>query len=73
MLHKFCNTFGMQVNTSKTKVMVYKKGSRLALNAIFFYGNVKLEIVNIFTYVGVTFTSSLSLNIMSSELALKAK
>ena len=42
---------------SKKKVMVFRKGGRLRDNISFYYDGAKLEIVNNFVYLGVTFTT----------------
>ena len=46
----------MKVNTSKTKVMVFRKGGMLPTNLEFLFDNVRLEVVYKFTYLGVVFT-----------------
>ena len=56
-LAAYCKKWKLKVNTSKTKVMVFRKGGMLPRNLEFLFDNVRLEIVNKFTYLVVVFTS----------------
>jgi len=42
--------------------MIFRKGGRKHKNLRFFYGNEELEIVDRFTYLGITFSSSGTFN-----------
>ena len=42
------------VNIEKTKVVIFRKGVRLSNNLDFKYGNYPIEIVRIFSYLGVS-------------------
>ena len=53
VLEEYCQRWKLTVNTSKTKIMVFRKGGRLANNINFVYNNIKIEIVNNFCYLGV--------------------
>ena len=56
-LEKYCEEWGLTVNTKKTKIMVFNSGGRpksLHLK----YGTVQLECVSEYKYLGVLFTSS---------------
>ena len=57
VLEEYCQRWKLTVNTSKTKIMVFRKGGRLSNNLNFVYNNIKIEIVNKFCYLGVVFTS----------------
>ena len=48
MKKRFC------VNIEKTKVVIFRKGVRLSNNLDFKYGNYPIEIVRIFSYLGVS-------------------
>ena len=72
-LKTFADNFSMSVNLSKTKVIVFRKGGFLAANERWKYGNEKLEVVNSYKYLGLHFTTKLSLNSSVQELATKAK
>ena len=53
----YCDKWGITVNTDKTVAMVFKKNNRSETFDIF-YDNFKLQIVNKFTYLGVTLSSN---------------
>lgn len=75
MLYNYCNKWKLLVNSSKTKVLVFRKGGRLSANINFYYGESNLEIVNKFVYLGIVFTTTGSFteaqNTLSGQ-ALKA-
>ena len=50
-IEKYCNTLGLKINTSKTKVMIFEKGRHASYD--FYLNNIKLEIVSNFKYLGV--------------------
>ena len=63
------------VNVDKSKVMVFRKGGRLAQNLVFMYGDINLEIVKKFNYLGIVFTPGGSFSEAQATLsgqALKA-
>ena len=47
----YCGTWGLKINTSKTKVMIFEKGRPTTCDL--YLNNVKLEVVNSFKYLGV--------------------
>lgn len=53
----YCNKWKLFVNTSKTKVMIFRKAGRLHANVEFQFGEQKLEIVSKFAYLGLVFTT----------------
>ena len=63
----------MTVNVHKTKIIVFRKGGFLGANEIWRYGNDVIEVVNCYKYLGLHFTTKLSLNQTVNELATKAK
>ena len=48
-----CATWGLNINISKTKVMIFEKGRHT--NHDFYLNNVKLEMVSSFKYLGIHF------------------
>ena len=50
----------MTVNSTKTKVIIFRKGGRLPQNVRFTYKNEDIEIVNKFKYLGVLFSAGSS-------------
>ena len=75
ILEEYCNRWKLTVNTSKTKIMIFRKGGRLPNNLNFLYKNSQIEIVKKFCYLGVVFTaggSSFETQKTLSGQALKA-
>ena len=62
-----------QFNTAKSKVVVFRRGSKLAKNDVFFMGLDELDIVDSIKYLGVDFQSNLSWNSTKDRLAKKAR
>ena len=52
-IEHYCNTWGLKINTSKTKAMIFEKGRHTTYD--FCLNNTKLEVVNSFKYLGVYF------------------
>ena len=63
----------MTVNMSKAKIIVFKKGGFLAANEVWRYGVEEIEVVNSYKYLGLYFTTKLSLTQTVGDLAAKAK
>jgi hypothetical protein len=51
-LENFCNLWGLKINTSKTKVMIFERGRPTTCD--FFIYNTKIETVTYFKYLGIT-------------------
>ena len=64
MLSEYCTRWGFEVNTEKTKVIVFRKRGRLGQDVQFLFDNSPLEIVDNFNYLGViiNYTGSFALN-----------
>ena len=64
MLSEYCERWGLEVNTDKTKVMVFRKQVRVERDINFYYDDQRLEIVDDFNYLGVVlnYTGSFTLN-----------
>ena len=71
ILENCCKRWKLNVNTQTTKVMVFRKGGRLRDNISFYYDGAELGIVNIFAYIGVTFTTGGSFHETQNCLAGK--
>ena len=63
----------MIVNAKKTKVMVFRRGGYLSKREKWFCDGKLLELVKGFQYVGLLFSTKMSLYRMSSELSRKGK
>ena len=66
MLSEYCERWGLEVNTDKTKVMVFRKQGRVERDINFYYDDQRLEIVDDFNYLGVV------LNYTGSAFYLKS-
>jgi hypothetical protein len=73
ILREFAERSAMTVNLSKTKIIVFRKGGFLGHNEKWWYGKEEIEVVNSYKYLGLHFTTKLSLTQTISELATKAK
>ena len=54
-LYNYCNTWSLSVNTDKTKIVAFRKRSKLKGNEHWFNRGKKIEVVNDFNYLGVVF------------------
>jgi hypothetical protein len=52
-IQQYCNIWGLKINTSKTKAMIFEKGRHTTYN--FYINNTQIELVNSFKYLGMTF------------------
>ena len=73
LLNMFCVERNLVVNTLKTKVIVFQNGDNLSKKEITRYAGELIEVVLVFTYVGVYFTRQLSLRQTACEQTVKAK
>jgi hypothetical protein len=51
---------GMKVNLGKTKVVIFRRGKRLATDPVFTWGDEQVEIVDKYIYLGVPFYSDMN-------------
>ena len=49
----YCKTWGLKINTSKTKAMIFEKGRHTSFD--FFLNDTRLELVTSFKYLGIHF------------------
>lgn len=59
-LEVYCKTWNLQVNLSKSKIMVVRNGGKLARNDKWWYNGERIQVVNEYKYLGVIITSNLS-------------
>ena len=72
ILHQFCLDWGLEVNLKKTKVMVFTSSGRLLSPKITLtLGDLPIECVNQYTYLGILITPNL--NMKKSQEALRKK
>ena len=69
-LHGYCAKWGLEVNASKTKLMVLSKGHFVSEN--FRYGNTDIECVRSIQYLGSLITYNLNLKYRMSDRIDKA-
>ena len=53
---QYCVQWDLHVNTSKTQIVVFAKGKAKLIK--FYICNAKIEIINDFKYLGITFSRS---------------
>jgi len=56
----YCNTWGLTVNLDKSKIIVFRKGSRIASTLRWTFQNRPIEIVNEYQYLGILLTYNMS-------------
>ena len=56
LLFDYCQRWKLVIDTSKTKIMIFRKGGRLPQGFTFYYNNILIEIVNNFSYLDIVFT-----------------
>jgi hypothetical protein len=71
-LSDFCQKWGLSVNLSKTKVMVFRRGGVLKKNEKWFLQSKKIEVTTYYKYLGLTFSSRLSWTMGQKTLAAQA-
>lgn len=72
-LERYVKRNRMQVNTAKTKVMVFRKGGRRSKKEKWTYGNEEIEEVGAYKYLGFWFTVKNSYSAQLKALAAKAQ
>ena len=68
---EMCKQLGVEMNTSKTKAMVFRNGGFLAKNEKGYLSSEQLEVVKRYEYLGFTFNTAMSTTQSSKQLALK--
>ena len=71
-LEIFCSKYGLNVNLSKTKLIVFRNGGILRKNEHVVYGSQSVEPVNMYKYLGLVFSSTLKWNAALSSLSEQA-
>ena len=59
-LESFCQKYGMEVDLTKTKVIVFRNGGRLSLKETFLYSWKTIDIVTHYKYLSIVFNSRLT-------------
>ena len=72
-VHRLCMELGLKINTDKSNIMVFGKGGFLGRHEHWSIEGDKLEVVNRHVCLDLTFTTSMSLQESTHQLALKGK
>ena len=72
-LQKYCNTWKLSINPSKSKILICSKGSKHTRYEHWSIQEEELEIVNKFTYLGYTFNSKGNASDHISKMKIKGK
>ena len=73
-MHRFCQTWALTVNLSKTKIFVFKKRSRCQAHADKFpLATVALEHTTNYTYLGINISATGNFHKAVNELRDKAR
>ena len=72
-LQKYSTDWQLEVNIMKTKIVIFRKGGRIAKKEYWSYNNNPIEMVNLFSYVGVCFTNNVSSYKMAEYMLGKSK
>lgn len=59
-LEQYCDLWNMEVNTGKSKIMVFRNGGRISNEEKWYFKGQDIEIVSEYNYLGVVFTPKLS-------------
>ena len=57
ILEKFCDKWGMEVNLTKTQVIMFRNGGKTSRSERFTYKSNTVKIVTYYRYLGLTFSS----------------
>lgn len=72
LLKNYCDINELEVNTTKTKILVFHKGRAKRIRHPFLYNGSPIEIVNKFNYLGTILSSSGKFNLAATENYKKA-
>jgi hypothetical protein len=72
VLANFCRLWGMTVNMSKTKIVVFRRGGKVRHNENWYYNNEKVEVVAFYKYLGIIFSSFLCWSHATKVLSVQA-
>ena len=69
-LNEYCNNFDLKINTSKTKIFIFSRG-KLKNIPSFKFADMKLDVVDDYNYLGVTFNFNAKFNVAKQSLYQK--
>ena len=72
IINQFCFDTGMEINLSKTEVIVFRYGGPLKRNEKWFLGKESVKTSSCYKYMGLYFTPTLSWSSAQEKLASQA-
>ena len=69
----FYQNLGLDINTKKTKVMIFNCGGKICKDFVFLAGGSQIDIVDNYQYLGIKLKPSGSMQLATDELFTKAK
>jgi hypothetical protein len=72
-LKKEADRLRLEVNLDKTNVMVFRKGGYLGVRERWTYGKKEIKVTNLYKYLGMIFTTKLSVSAALSERNRKGR
>lgn len=73
ILCQHCNNWELTVHLDKSEIVVFRNGGKLNRHEHWTYGAKRIKVVSEYTYVGLLFSSQMSLRRMTENLASKSK
>ena len=72
-LHRAAASLQLNVDMSKSNIIVFRKGGYLAARERWTYNGIVMPVVNVYKYLGICFSTRLSFSFACKDLASKAK
>ena len=72
-LQRSAASLQLNVNMSKSNIIVFRKGGYLAARERWTYNGIQLPVVNVYKYLGIYFSTRLSFTFACKDLASRAK
>ena len=72
-LYRAAMQLQLKVNMDKSNIVVFRKGGYLAAREIWYYGNEKMSVVNVYRYLGIYFSTRISFSFACHDLVSRAK
>ena len=72
-LKRASDKLGLEINTSKTKALIFRNGGRIAAHEKWSVGNERLEVVSEYKYLGIVLSTKLCVNTILCDISRRAK
>ena len=73
VLFHTANRLSLFVSMDKSKIVVFRNGGHIALREKWKYGDTPMEIVNMYKYLGISFSTRLSFSHALNDMSQRAK